>query len=78
MESLNEPTIADKDVGSGIDDFFCLNNLEIPKTPSLGSSREDENVVLGTEESNTDSLVDYILRKLGIDEDSFLLRVQSR
>ena len=37
---------------------------------------DNEKIARGTSESNTDSLVDYILRKLELDEDPFLMRIQ--
>jgi hypothetical protein len=77
-----------KEMNPSLDNFFYLSNLDIPRIPIPQTSKEEktlvnyinkirnnENETLGTEESNTDSFVDYILRKLGLDEYSFLLRV---
>jgi len=89
VQELSEiiPRTNNKD-NSRVEEFFYLSNIEIPMSPDIKNTkkektlikyinkiRENENIAIGTEESNTDSFVDYILRKLDLDEDPFLLRI---
>lgn len=53
-----------------------LTREEMSLSKYLDKIIENEELTRGTSESNTDSLVNYILKKLNLDEDPFLLRIQ--